>query len=303
MIRFTGLVSLFLVLRVAVCQESPIRGLNVLIGKQVIVQRTALCQPGTFTYSLAYAGKQGTVVSLKPSNLLPLTPGAINRLSPAARALVEDQQKAATILVRFEDGAQLDSCAPIAPSRLSDHFELAPGQTLEAAPASAPVPTSPPAPPSSPVPAANLQPATTTLSSTAIPSSPPQPCPVEIKKIDTANGFKANLAGGLLYGPNVHPHYQMLTYMNASTKDVVSVRFKVEFLNALREVSEVVVFEPEKESKLKPGKAASLVRATYLTPEGAKASGWVEKILFSDGTYWNDDGSHSCDAPKSERSK
>ena len=297
MTRCTGLVGLLVVLKVGVCQDSPIQDLNVLIGKRVIVQRTALCQPGTFTASLVYAGKQATVVSLKPSNVRPLPPDILNRLSPAARALMVDQQRAATILVRFEDGTQLDSCAPIGPSRLSDHFELAPGQTFDVAT------TLPVGPPLAVAPAANLQPATKAPSNTATPSSSPRPCPVQIKKIDTANGFKANLAGGLIYGAHGSPHYQVLTYMNASTKDVISVRFQVEFLNAMREVSEVVAFQPEKESKLKPGKTASLVRATYLTPEGAKAFGWVEKILFADGTYWNDDGSHSCGVPNSEKPK
>src|ERR1035441_9120610 len=170
MTRCIGLMGLFVVLRVAACQEPPIQDLNVLIGKQVIVRRTALSPPGTFTWSLAYAGKQATVVSLKPSKALSLTPAVMNKLSPAARAILEDQQKAATILVRFEDGTQLDSCMPITPRVLSDHFELAPGQTLDAAPASTPVPVS------TPVQAANPLPATLPLTTTAppFPAQPPK---------------------------------------------------------------------------------------------------------------------------------
>jgi hypothetical protein len=45
--------------------------------------------------------------------------------------MLEDQQKAATILVKFDDGTQLDSCGPVAPSKLADYFELVPGQTLQ----------------------------------------------------------------------------------------------------------------------------------------------------------------------------
>ena len=156
-----------MVLRVSVCQESPVRDLKVLIGKQVIVQRTALCQPGTFTYSLAYAGKPATVVSLKPSNVRPLPPGTLNRLPPATRALMEDQQRAATILVRFEDGTQLDSCAPIGPSTLSNYFELAPGQTLDV---TTTLPTDPPS-----APAPNLQPAAATVSTGAVAQQAPEP--------------------------------------------------------------------------------------------------------------------------------
>ena len=49
--------------------------------------------------------------------------------------MLEDQQKAATVLVQFEDGKKLDTCAPIGPRRLSEYFELAEGETLPSAPA------------------------------------------------------------------------------------------------------------------------------------------------------------------------
>jgi len=50
-------------------QQSSIADFNVLVGKQVIVQRIPLCQPGTYNAVLTYAGKQATVVSLKPFKL------------------------------------------------------------------------------------------------------------------------------------------------------------------------------------------------------------------------------------------
>jgi hypothetical protein len=112
-------------------QQQPIQDLNLLIGKQVTVQRQPLCQPGTYTVVLSYAGKQATVVSMKPSKITPLSQGVMARMPPQARAMMEDAQKAATILLQFEDGTQLDTCAPIGPSKVFDHFELVPGQTLE----------------------------------------------------------------------------------------------------------------------------------------------------------------------------
>lgn len=114
-------------------QQEPIQDLNLLVGKQVTVQRVPLCQPGTYSVVLSYAGKQAKVVSIKPSKIAPLSQGVMDRLPPQARALMEDARKAATILVQFEDGTQLDTCAPIGPSKVSDYFELAPGQTLQAA--------------------------------------------------------------------------------------------------------------------------------------------------------------------------
>jgi hypothetical protein len=112
-------------------QQKPIQDLTLLIGKQVIVQRMApLCQPGTYTAFLTYAGKQAKVVSLKPSKIAPLSPKVMNLLLPETRAMIEDAQKAATILLQFEDGTQLDTCVPIGPSKFFVSFELAPGQTL-----------------------------------------------------------------------------------------------------------------------------------------------------------------------------
>jgi hypothetical protein len=111
--------------------QQPIQDLSQLVGKQVIVQRVPLCQPATYTAVLSYAGKKAKVISLKPSKITPLSQGVMNRLPPQARAMMEDAQKAATILVQFEDGTQLDTCAPVGPSRLSDYFELAPGQTMQ----------------------------------------------------------------------------------------------------------------------------------------------------------------------------
>src|ERR1039457_2843773 len=126
-------VMIFLIVVAGVGQEQQkgIQDLNLFVGKQVIVQRQALCQPGTFTVVLSYAGKQANVVSIKPSKTAPISRAVMDRLPPQARAMIDDTQKAATILVQFEDGTQLDTCAPIGPSRLSDYFELAPGQTLQ----------------------------------------------------------------------------------------------------------------------------------------------------------------------------
>jgi hypothetical protein len=114
-------------------QQAPIQDLNSLVGKEVTVQRVALCQPGTYSAVISYAGKQAKVVSIKPGNIAALSQGAMDSLPPQARALMEDARKAATILVQFEDGTQLDTCVPIGPSRLADYFELTPGQNPQPA--------------------------------------------------------------------------------------------------------------------------------------------------------------------------
>lgn len=112
-------------------QQQPIQDLNQLVGKQVIAQRIPLCQPGTYTTVLTYAGQRAKVISLKPSHITHLSEKTMSRLTPEVRSMMEDAQKAATILVEFEDGTKLDSCGPVGPTRLPDYFELAPVQTLE----------------------------------------------------------------------------------------------------------------------------------------------------------------------------
>jgi hypothetical protein len=125
-------------------QEPKPQDLSLLLGKQVIVQRVPLCQPGTYTTVLTYAGKQATVVSAKPFKMpYPISQAAIDKMKPDLRAMMEDELKAATLLLQFDDGTKLDTCAPIGPSRFSDYFELAPGQTL---PDSSPPVTSAPTP-------------------------------------------------------------------------------------------------------------------------------------------------------------
>jgi hypothetical protein len=130
--------SILLLLVAGACfgqeQQPPIQNLNGLVGKQVIVQRIPLCQPGTYTTVLTYAGKQAKVISLKPFHIAHLSAQAMSRMTPEARAMIEDAQKSATILVEFEDGTKLESCAPVGPKNLADYFELATGQTLEPAP-------------------------------------------------------------------------------------------------------------------------------------------------------------------------
>jgi len=123
-------------------QQQPAQDFSALVGKQVIAQRMPLCEPGTFTVVLSYAGKTAKVMSIKSSNLARLSEEYMDKLSPQARAMMEDQQKAATILVQFGDGKQLDTCAPVAPSRISDYFEIA--GDAASAPSAQEVPTTPP---------------------------------------------------------------------------------------------------------------------------------------------------------------
>jgi hypothetical protein len=132
---------LLLVAAVAGFGQEPqlIQDLNLLVGKQVTVQRVPLCQLGTYTHVLTYAGKQAKVISVKSVHVAAFPQSAMNRLPPETRATIEDYRKSATIVVEFDDQTQLDSCTTISPNRLRDYFELVPGQNIESG---SPPPTS-----------------------------------------------------------------------------------------------------------------------------------------------------------------
>ena len=101
-----------------------------LVGKKINVKRLPLCEPGTYKTDLTHAGMQATVISAKRSKTTALPASVLERLSPDMRTLMVDQQKAALLLLRFEDGAERDTCAALGPKRLSDYVELVPGETL-----------------------------------------------------------------------------------------------------------------------------------------------------------------------------
>jgi len=58
---------------------------NSLIGKRVVTQRMLLYVPGTFQQiSLDYAGKQATIIAVKPYAMPQMRPDVLARMSPQA---------------------------------------------------------------------------------------------------------------------------------------------------------------------------------------------------------------------------
>src|SRR4051812_7067434 len=104
--------ALLLVASTLAAADDQVRDLAQLVGKKVVVGRFPTCEPGTFTASMDYSGKQATVVSVKSTMLVP-TGG--------------------TLLLEFEGGKRLDSCLDLLPSNVTTYFTLAPGETLGAA--------------------------------------------------------------------------------------------------------------------------------------------------------------------------
>jgi hypothetical protein len=85
-----------------------------------------LCQPGTFTVVVSYAGKQATIVSVKPFTTAVVPQQTLDQLAPQTRDALENASKMATVLIQFDDGIQLDTCAPISMAILSNYFEFEP---------------------------------------------------------------------------------------------------------------------------------------------------------------------------------
>jgi hypothetical protein len=130
--RMKRLVVALLVGTSCFAQVQPtIDNLEMIVGKRVVVQRMPLCEPGTFKAVLDYAGMQAKVISLKPLTLPQVSKATLERMPPAARGMIEDEQKAATILVQFDDSKQLDTCGPVSPKRLPNYLEVAPGEKLQ----------------------------------------------------------------------------------------------------------------------------------------------------------------------------
>jgi hypothetical protein len=127
-------------------------------------------------------------------------------------------------------------------------------------------------------------------------------CPIEITKI-TVNGWRASLGDVLQAASSNTPvpdrtgRAYTLSYSNASGKTVLSIRFGVaaHLTNSMHETQKLPDdFITTEGSKLKPGKsfAQRLDRTGSEDQDLDKA--WVQKVLFADGQYWNDDGKQSC---------
>jgi len=112
-------------------EQATIQDLSQLVGKRVVVQRMPLCRAGTSDLARSFVGKEARVISITPSPMASALKGvALDRLTPAARANLIDQQKAGTVLLEVVDGTHLDTCGPITPARASEYLKLADGETI-----------------------------------------------------------------------------------------------------------------------------------------------------------------------------
>jgi hypothetical protein len=277
-------------------QDKAVQDLNALVGRQVIVQRMPLCEPGTYNHVLSYAGKQATVVSLKPFVMPRMPKINTTRLTPEVRAMMEDSQHMATILLKFEDGTQLDTCSAVLPSMLSNYLELVPGQKVELAVASATALTPPTG-------------ANALVAAPVVRPTSPQECPVTVTKATSSDGgFSHAFADALtksqferayekaLNGGH-EPHYLDVRMRNASQKQVRGIEAFVVYANIMGDQGETSTILSQNDKSIKPGgeyKGYSV--DTYERWQNGKGdvTVYVNRIRFEDNTFWYDNGSHSC---------
>lgn len=264
-------------------EKQPIQDLNQLVGKQVVVQRAVLCQPGTFTAVLTYAGKQATVVSLKFKKMPAIPQRNMDRFPPEMRELMEG--KGATVTLKFEDGAQLDTCGALTPSKLPEYFELVPGQNLE------------PAPPAAPVTAAASSPL------------PPQHCPVAVvKATSTDGGFRHALAEGLTksqferdmdrarHGGH-EAHYLDIRMRNNGQQPIKAIEAFAVYFDKMGDPGARETILSQNDKDIPPGgeyKGYMVDTMDRWRNGKGDVTVYVNRVRFGDNTYWQDNGSHSC---------
>lgn len=122
-------------------------------------------------------------------------------------------------------------------------------------------------------------------------------CPVTIQHITSSSGAKAGLVAALAGGPESRT-YLVVKYHNETRKRIDGVRFIVQYYNSVHELA-YTDQNVTTTRGVKPGKTATFMQADegYTNGERMGTTGWVARVAFSDGTFWNDDGTQKCRYP------
>jgi hypothetical protein len=268
--------------------------LHLLVGKKVSVGRLPLCEPNTYSVTLLYAGQVATVIAVKKGHLPKLSSAVLARMPDSSRDLLIDAENAGTLLLQFSDGKQFDTCGPIGPSRLSQDMNLAPGETV-------PMPEPSPAPaPSRPV-------------TGSIPTSQPGPttgeCPVVVTAVSSGDGgFRHALADALTtseferqldeteHGAQAK-HYLDFSVRNASDKAILGVEAVAQYTNRMGDALASSTLVSQNTRPIKPGeeyRVYSMDRAQWVQSGVGDVTLFINRVRFTDGTFWADSGGHSC---------
>jgi hypothetical protein len=280
----------------AIAQASIPPDLHQLIGKKVIVGRMPLCMPKTYATNLTYAGKPAEFVSISVTMVASVSDQALKNMAPAVRSMVEDQRKGGTVLFRFAEGTELDTCVDQGYTQLAAGIELAPGETL----------------PEVDVPA-------TTVASSNSPTLPPGPlpnpatsaqeCPVVIAQLSSDQGGMRDTLGEALTTSEfqrqldetthegVATHYLDSRLRNVSQKPIAAIESVAIYMDRMGDQSATATLVTQNDKPIAPGKE---FQSNYMDRAERTANGaglvtlYVHRIRFQDQSLWQDNGSHSC---------
>jgi hypothetical protein len=130
-------------------------------------------------------------------------------------------------------------------------------------------------------------------------------CPLQIVKVDSSNGLKTGLLAAMAGAPRSSGWF-VVSYRNKSDRTITGVKIGVSYINAVQEVVSTESLVPP-EMNLKPNKGRSIVAANGQITSGdpMRAVAWVQKVVFADGSTWEDMGSRACKmaSPDSQKRK
>ena len=268
--------------------------LALLRGKKVMVGRIALCVPNTFQPNLAYAGQIATVVGFKANQTL----NSVNlaMLPPGTRAMMQNIKMGGVLLLQFEDGTKLDTCAPQGSNQLSPNLELAPGETIPAGSV-----------------ASNSMPPTMTGDAPAsapatITASAPQSCPLALVKVSAGDSFGHMLVDTLTTSElqrqidevnhgGVGKHYLDVQVRNDSGKPVRAFEFSAVYANSMGDEGASATFDSQNDKSIKAGsvyKISAMDRDLLIQNGRGEVMVYVSRVRFDDDSLWLDNGSRSC---------
>ena len=110
-----------------------------------------------------------------------------------------------------------------------------------------------------------------------------QACPITIRHIDARSR-------DVIAPTGTHPPYLKITYHNDSPATITRIEFQVHFAGAIGQFASTHPVKPG------AGDVSAWPDGAFIRLYGDEANmeAHVEKILFSDGTSWIDDGTHVC---------
>lgn len=269
--------------------------LALLQGKKVVVGRVALCVPNTFQANLNYAGKTATVVGFKPNQTLSSV--NLGMIPASARAMIENQKKGGVLVLQFEDGTKLDTCAPQGSNQLSANLDLAPGETLPIGSVG-----------QSPIPSTTSAMNGFAGAPAATAASSPQACPVDVIKVSAGDSFGHMLVDALTTSElqrqidevnhgGVGKHYLDVQFRNDSGKPVRAFEFSAVYANSMGDEGASATFQSQNGKSIRPAaifKTYAMDREFLMQNGRGDVTVYVDRVRFEDDSLWQDNGSRSC---------